>query len=138
MGAEITSNNHKLPIVINGKQLHSIKYLLEIPSAQVKSGIMLAALFAKNKTEIIEKQITRNHTEIMLESFNADINVKKKDKQNHIYINGQKELSPKNINILVGFSFYNGNIKYGNKEIVHNLYPNIRLICIFVKILKNA
>ena len=99
MGADIISSNHKLPLSINGKQLQSIKYSLEIPSAQVKSGIILAALFAKNKTEIIEKQITRNHTEIMLESFNADINIKKKDQQNHIYVNGQKELSPTNINI---------------------------------------
>ena len=94
MGANIISTNNKLPLSINGKQLNNIIYSLDLPSAQIKSGIILAALFIKNKTEIIEKQITRNHTEIMLESFNADIIVKKKDKQNHIYINGQKELSP--------------------------------------------
>ncbi len=99
MGAHITSNNYKLPLSINGKQLNSIRYLSEVPSAQVKSGIMLAALFTKNKTEIIEKKITRNHTEIMLKSFNADIEIKKKERQNHIFINGQKELSPNNINI---------------------------------------
>ncbi len=99
MGADILSNNEKLPLNIKGKQLTNIKYFLEIPSAQVKSGIALAALFVKNKTEIIEKHITRNHTEIMLKSFGANIEVKKKDKYNHIYVRGQKELSPKNIKI---------------------------------------
>ena len=78
MGAKILSENSKLPLTVIGKKLQNIKYPLAIPSAQVKSGIALAALYINDKTEIIEKHITRNHTEIMLENFEADIEVKKK------------------------------------------------------------
>ena len=97
MGANIKSDNFKLPLIVKGKNLKKMKYLIELPSAQVKSGIILAALFVKGQTEIIEKYTTRNHTEIMLQSFNANIEFLKKNNQNHIYINGQTELSPKNI-----------------------------------------
>ena len=99
MGASIESNNSKLPIIIRGKKLKNIKYNLDIPSAQVKSGIALAALFINGKTEIIEKHTTRNHTEIMLKSFNANIEIKKINQNNHIVIKGNKELTPKNISI---------------------------------------
>lgn len=99
MGASIKSNNDKLPIIVQGKKLKGIKYELNIPSAQVKSGISLAALFIDDQTEIIEKHITRNHTEIMLNSFNANIEIRKINKINHIFIRGNKELIPKNITI---------------------------------------
>ena len=99
MGAEINSNNNKLPINIKGHNLNGIKYELDVPSAQVKSGISLAALYCKEVTEIIEKNITRNHTEIMLDSFQASIDVKKIGNFNHIFIKGNKELKPKNITV---------------------------------------
>ena len=104
MGAQIESNNNKLPVIIKGKKLKSIKYELNIPSAQVKSGIILASLFANDKTEIIEKHITRDHTEIMLKLFEANIETKKINQNNHIYILGNKELIPKNIYIPSDFS----------------------------------
>ena len=97
MGANIESNNYKLPLIVKGKKLKGITYELDIPSAQVKSGISLAALFLNDQTEIIEKHITRNHTEIMLKYFDANIEIKKIDQNNHIYIKGNKELSSKNI-----------------------------------------
>ena len=99
MGACIESNNYKLPVIVRGKKLKGIKYQLDIPSAQVKSGISLAALFINDQTEIIEKHITRNHTEVLLKSFEANIEIKKINQNNHIYIRGNKELTPKNINI---------------------------------------
>ena len=77
MGAYIESNRDKLPIIIKGKKLKAIKYELDIPSAQVKSGIALASLFIEDKTEIIEKHSTRNHTEIMLKLFDANIEITK-------------------------------------------------------------
>jgi len=99
MGACIESNKNKLPIVISGKKLKNIRYELNIASAQVKSGISLAALFINGQTEIIEKHTTRNHTEIMLKSFDANIEIKNINQNNHIIINGNKELKPSNINI---------------------------------------
>lgn len=64
-----------LPIAIEGKQLKSIDYILPVKSAQVKSAILLAGLFAEGKTKITEKTKTRNHTETMLGAFGADIKV---------------------------------------------------------------
>ena len=99
MGASIESNNYKLPLIVRGKKLKGITYELDIPSAQVKSGISLAALFLNDQTEIIEKHTTRNHTEIMLKYFDANIEIKKINQNNHIYIKGNKELQSKNIDI---------------------------------------
>ncbi|PPR47579.1 MAG: 3-phosphoshikimate 1-carboxyvinyltransferase [Alphaproteobacteria bacterium MarineAlpha5_Bin9] len=99
MGAKIKSNKKLLPITITGSNLIPIKYELNVPSAQVKSGIALASLFLDGKTEIIEKFRTRNHTELMLENFEADIKITENSEKKHILINGRKELIPKTINI---------------------------------------
>lgn len=78
MGADINTTNNRPPIYIKGSQLSGITYQMPVASAQVKSAILLAALYAKTPTTIIEKEITRDHSERMLESF--DINVIKSDK----------------------------------------------------------
>src|SRR5699024_5154040 len=59
-----------------GGDLKAINYTLPVKSAQVKSAILLAGLFAEGQTTIIEKTITRNHTEQMLKAFGADITTK--------------------------------------------------------------
>tara|TARA_Y100000996_G_scaffold195707_1_gene153482 strand:+ start:281 stop:1588 length:1308 start_codon:yes stop_codon:yes gene_type:complete len=99
MGARFKSNDNKLPLEIYGQNLKNIKYELKLPSAQVKSGIILAALNTYGKTEIIETNITRNHTEILLESFGANINQKKIGSSNIISIEGKKELRSKDISV---------------------------------------
>ncbi len=76
MGAKINSNNNMLPLNITGvKNLNSISYTMPIASAQVKSSILLAGLYAKGRTCIIENIATRNHTEKMLASFGADLDI---------------------------------------------------------------
>jgi 3-phosphoshikimate 1-carboxyvinyltransferase len=62
-----------LPLSIRGKQLKAMEYTLPVKSAQVKSAVLLAGLFADGKTTVIEKTQTRDHTENMLEAFGADI-----------------------------------------------------------------
>ncbi len=99
MGAKIESNDKKLPICIRGQELKPINYTVPVPSAQVKSGLMLAALNTKGVSKFIEKDITRNHTEIMLESFGANIDIKEENKRKHISIIGKKELTSKNIQV---------------------------------------
>ena len=99
MGARFKSNDNKLPLEIYGQNLKNIKYELKLPSAQVKSGIILAALNTFGTTEIIETNITRNHTEILLESFEANINQKKIGNSNIISIEGKKELRSKDISV---------------------------------------
>ena len=99
MGAQIKTNGGKLPLNIKGINLQNSKINIEIPSAQIKSGLLLAALNTEGKSYINEQHITRNHTEIMLETFGADIETKKKGSSSEIIINGKKNLTPQNIDV---------------------------------------
>jgi 3-phosphoshikimate 1-carboxyvinyltransferase len=69
MGAQIESNGYKAPLVIQGGALHSIDYSSTIASAQVKSCILLAGLYANGTTRVTEPSPSRDHTERMLEAF---------------------------------------------------------------------
>ena len=71
MGADIVAEgpNDSPPIRIRGAKLRGAEYNSPIASAQVKSAILLAGLFAKGKTTVIEPMLSRNHTELMLNYF---------------------------------------------------------------------
>lgn len=75
MGCEIEGKDdaNYTPITIKGGNLTGIDYKMPVASAQVKSSIILASLYANSPSTIIEKAKSRNHTEIMLNSFGADI-----------------------------------------------------------------
>ena len=73
MGADISSNGGRLPLTIRGGKLSAIHYRAPVASAQVKSAVALAALFAEGDTTVIEPAKTRDHTEIMLRRFGARI-----------------------------------------------------------------
>ncbi|MEF9991020.1 MAG: 3-phosphoshikimate 1-carboxyvinyltransferase [Romboutsia sp.] len=77
MGCKIEGKDdtNYTPIKIYGGDLSGIDYKMPVASAQVKSSIILASLYADNKSTIYEKVKSRNHTEIMLKSFGADIDV---------------------------------------------------------------
>ena len=75
MGAEIEANDFKAPLNVKGRQLHGIEYHSTLASAQVKSAVLLAGLFAEGTTVYTEKAKSRNHTELMLEYLEADIEV---------------------------------------------------------------
>jgi len=96
-GKKLTQSEEEYPpLVLKGCNLHSIAYRMPIASAQVKSALLLAGLYAKGVTRVIELLKTRDHTERMLEGFCADIKIKNKT----IFIRGHKELvSPGIINI---------------------------------------
>lgn len=66
MGAEITSADGKPPLAIREAPLHGITYRLPVDSAQVKSAVLLAGLFAEGRTAVVERIPTRDHTERML------------------------------------------------------------------------
>lgn len=105
MGAKIESNENRLPLKIYGKNpLQSIEYKMPVASAQVKSCVMLAGLFADGKTSIIENlapdekneiPLTRDHTEKMLKFLGAEVEVS----NNRILISGDSELTAKNLQI---------------------------------------
>ena len=80
MGADIESNENKLPLKIKGKKLNAITYNSPIASAQVKSCLLLAGLGIDDETVIYEPSLSRNHSEIMLEYLGADIKTGKNEK----------------------------------------------------------
>lgn len=73
MGADITSikGNDCAPLNIKGAPLHGIHYHSQVASAQVKSAILLAGLYAEGTTTVTEPALSRNHSEIMLNYFGA-------------------------------------------------------------------
>lgn len=75
MGAHIKSikDNGCAPLEIGGAPLHAIHYDSPVASAQVKSCVLLAGLYADGVTSVTEPVISRNHTELMLKGFGADI-----------------------------------------------------------------
>lgn len=79
MGANIASkaNNGLAPLIIHPSQLHGITYHSKVASAQVKSCILLATLYADRPSTIIEPSLSRNHSELMLKSLGADIQTHK-------------------------------------------------------------
>lgn len=77
MGAQIDgrNNGNNLPLSVRGSNLKGIRYELPVKSAQVKSALLLAGLFADGETTVIERAKTRDHTENMLKAFGANVNV---------------------------------------------------------------
>lgn len=75
MGAHISSikGNGCAPLLIEPGNLHGIRYHSPVASAQVKSAILLAGLYADTETTVIEPALSRNHTELMLQGFGAKI-----------------------------------------------------------------
>ena len=78
MGAKIESCDFHAPLKINGHKLHGIDYVSSLASAQVKSCLLLAGLFAEGETSVTEPYISRNHSEIMLKYLGADIKINSK------------------------------------------------------------
>lgn len=77
MGAEIeTAEGGRPPLTLRGgRQLHAIDYELPMASAQVKSCVLLAGLYARGRTSVTEPAPTRDHTERMLRGFGYDVEV---------------------------------------------------------------
>jgi len=79
MGAWIEARDGKLPpLAIHGRPLTAIDYTLPMPSAQVKSCVLLAGLFAQGDTIVREPVRTRDHTEIALREFGADVETERR------------------------------------------------------------
>lgn len=89
MGARIQAHEGNFPpLSIVGGSLQGIQYNLPVASAQVKSAILLAGLFAEGETEIIEPSPTRNHTELALREFGGEINVR----ENRVFLKGRQRI----------------------------------------------
>ena len=90
----------RLPMTIVGaKHPVPVRYTVPMPSAQVKSAVMLAGLNAPGETVIIEKEATRDHTERMLVGFGAEVNVETSAEGRVITLRGYPELKPQTISV---------------------------------------
>ncbi|MEZ4666624.1 MAG: 3-phosphoshikimate 1-carboxyvinyltransferase [Anaerolineae bacterium] len=73
MGADIRATNDRAPLTIKPAPLHGIKYDMPMASAQVKSAVLLAGLFAKGATAVVQPGPARDHTERMLSAMGVDV-----------------------------------------------------------------
>ena len=93
MGLEVEDDRDRLPLTIRGSShLVPITYELPVPSAQVKSAVLLAGLGAAGETTVIETEPTRDHTERMLRFFGAVVRTAEKDGKQRITVAGDAEL----------------------------------------------
>ncbi len=102
MGARIEGKNDgcNLPLAVRGQNLKGVKFKLPLPSAQLKSAVILAGLLSEGETEIEEPVPSRDHTERMLDYLGAEI---KKDKK-VIRIQGKNKFKAKKIIVPGDFS----------------------------------
>ncbi|MEP3675060.1 3-phosphoshikimate 1-carboxyvinyltransferase [Sulfitobacter sp.] len=90
----------RLPMTLVGAaEPVPVRYVVPVPSAQVKSAVLLAGLNAPGQTVVIEKEATRDHTERMLEGFGAQISVVETEEGREITLTGQPELEPQHIEV---------------------------------------
>lgn len=100
MGAKISGDNNQYPpLKIKGGRLKPIWYQTPIASAQVKSAILLAGLYADGKTTVVEKAASRDHTERMLRACGAEIERQRTKEGLQISVEGGPKLSGQNLAI---------------------------------------
>ena len=105
MGASIFAKKNTAPISIKAtNKLSGISYKLPIASAQVKSCILLAGLYADSDTQVTENHLTRDHTEKMFKKFGIEIDENLKDSKKIIKISPPQKLNPSNITVPGDFS----------------------------------
>lgn len=102
MGAKITGKDggNLAPLTVTGGDLHGMVHVLQVPSAQVKSAILLAGLYASGHTVVKETVLTRDHTERMMVSFGASISVIGDPSNGRtITVQSGKELQPQSVDV---------------------------------------
>jgi 3-phosphoshikimate 1-carboxyvinyltransferase len=98
-GAVIRTSEGHLPVELGGGRLRPLTYHVPVPSAQVKSALMLAALFLVGRSRIIESTLTRDHTERMLLHMDAKITLRQLPSGREIGITGLGELAPLDLTV---------------------------------------
>ena len=100
MGLEVVEGKETLPLTIRGTSaLMPIEYALPVPSAQVKSAVLIAGLAAAGETTVIEKEPTRDHTERMLRYFGADVRTVQDGDLTRITVKGHAELEGRAVTV---------------------------------------
>ena len=98
MGLVTQEEKDTLPLTVRGSShLIPIEYPLPVPSAQVKSAILIAGLMAAGETTVIEKEPTRDHTERMLRYFGARVETRQHDGLTSVTVLGDAELEGRDV-----------------------------------------
>jgi 3-phosphoshikimate 1-carboxyvinyltransferase len=98
MGLLTHESRDTLPLTVQGSShLVPIEYVLPVPSAQVKSAILIAGLMAAGETTVVEKEPTRDHTERMLRYFGASVATEVKNGLTRITVHGDAELEGRDV-----------------------------------------
>jgi 3-phosphoshikimate 1-carboxyvinyltransferase len=96
MGAHVRAREDKFPpLEIQGSPLHTIEYLLPVASAQVKACVLFGGIFAEGRTSVIEPVRSRDHTEIALREFGADLTVERQK----ITVHGRPALAGRDLTV---------------------------------------
>lgn len=94
MGLQVDDDREQLPLTVVGSaDLVPIEYVLPVPSAQVKSAVLIAGLHARGETSVIESEATRDHTERMLRHLGAEVGSTTVDGKTRIWVAGDAELT---------------------------------------------
>jgi 3-phosphoshikimate 1-carboxyvinyltransferase len=100
MGAGLESVGGHAPLTINGRNpLKPLHFQLPVASAQLKSCVLLAGLYADGETSVIETVATRNHTELMLRGFGVDVEIKYGGERTRISVSGEAKLTATDIQV---------------------------------------
>lgn len=101
MGAKIDGrkDGNNLPVSVRGGKLRGVEFFNEKSSAQVKSALLIAGMYASGKTTVIEPVISRNHTENMLIGMGVDVIVEQTDGEYRVSISRVSKLNPIDIQI---------------------------------------
>jgi 3-phosphoshikimate 1-carboxyvinyltransferase len=102
MGCRIDSVDGRPPLTIHGATLHAITHLSEVPSAQVKSAILLAGIHASGTTTVVEPAQTRDHTEHALRAFGGSAKVE--DGGRRVSVDGGQSLTAQELAVPGDFS----------------------------------
>jgi 3-phosphoshikimate 1-carboxyvinyltransferase len=100
MGLEVEEGRERLPLTMRGsRSLVPIVYELPVPSAQVKSAVLLAGLHAPGATTVIEREATRDHTERLLRYFGGEVRAETHGGKMHITVTGDAELRGRDVTV---------------------------------------
>jgi 3-phosphoshikimate 1-carboxyvinyltransferase len=101
MGLQVLdAGKETLPLAIRGsRDLIPIEYQLPVPSAQIKSAVLIAGLHAAGETTVIEPEATRDHTERMLSHFGAQLRAARRQGMRAITIKGDAELTGRDVKV---------------------------------------
>lgn len=116
MGSQIQSEAGHAPLTIQGRPLHGIRYTLPVASAQVKSAILLAGLFAQGTTTVVDEARTRDHTERMLKAtgvvvsqFGSSVSIEGLQRPQPFHIDVPGDISTASF-LLAGAALSDGNV----------------------------